>query len=272
MPLATNSILRGRYQIHSLLGQGGFGTVYRAWDLNLSRWCAVKENLDSSIPAQHQFQREVQMLTRVRHPSLPQILDYFIESNGQQYLIMEFVEGTDLFKLVQQRGALSEAQAIKWITQILDALEYLHSQNPPIVHRDVKPDNIIITPQNRAILVDFGIAMKVDPRDVQSLASRVATSGYSPPEQYAPGGSDKRIDLYAVGATLYFALTVQTPPDAIDRVFGTSMSLPSVLNSALSHTVEHVILRAMALRPQDRFQSAVEMRAAISPSQYKPEV
>jgi len=206
MPLSPNFILHQRYQIHALLGQGGFGAVYRALDLNLNRWCAVKENLlDPTLtPAQQQaqqqqFQREALFLSRLRHPHLPLIYDYFIEPNGQQYLVMEFVEGTDLHTLVQQRGALYEAQVLQWVNQILDALEYLHTQNPPIIHRDIKPQNILITPQGKAMLVDFGIAKVYVPGQPTTIGARAVSPGYSPPEQYGQGTTDARSDHLRAG-------------------------------------------------------------------------
>jgi serine/threonine protein kinase len=271
MPLSPNFILHQRYQIHALLGQGGFGAVYRALDLNLNRWCAVKENLlDPTLtPAQQQaqqqqFQREALFLSRLRHPHLPLIYDYFIEPNGQQYLVMEFVEGTDLHTLVQQRGALYEAQVLQWVNQILDALEYLHTQNPPIIHRDIKPQNILITPQGKAMLVDFGIAKVYIPGQPTTMGARAVSPGYSPPEQYGQGTTDARSDIYALGATLYFALTAVEPPESVQRVVGVSLTLPRALHSHIAAQTESVILRAMEIHPQKRFASAVEMKRAMT--------
>jgi serine/threonine-protein kinase len=271
MPLYPNQMLRQRYQIHSLLGQGGFGAVYKALDLNLNRWCAVKENLLDPLltPAQQQaqqqqFQREAMMLSRLRHQSLPQVHDYFIEPNGQQYLVMEFVEGTDLHTLVQQRGALQEAQAVAWSTQILDALEYLHTQQPPIIHRDIKPQNIIITPQGRAMLVDFGIAKMFVVGQSTTAGARAVSPGYSPPEQYGRGTTDARSDIYALGATLYFLLTGAEPPESVQRIAGARLTLPRTIGSAISPHAEQAILHAMELQPAQRFQSAAEMRRALT--------
>jgi serine/threonine protein kinase len=270
MPLSPNFILHQRYQIHALLGQGGFGAVYRALDLNLNRWCAVKENLlDPTLtPAQQQaqqqqFQREALLLSRLRHPHLPLIYDYFIEPNGQQYLVMEFVEGTDLHTLVQQRGALYEAQVLQWVNQILDALEYLHTQNPPIIHRDIKPQNILITPQGKAMLVDFGIAKMYIPGQPTTIGARAVSPGYSPPEQYGQGTTDARSDIYALGATLYFALTATEPPESVQRVVGTPLATPRALNARIAAQTENAILRAMEIQPPKRFASAAEMKRAL---------
>jgi len=270
MPLSPNFILHQRYQIHALLGQGGFGAVYRALDLNLNRWCAVKENLlDPTLtPAQQQaqqqqFQREALFLSRLRHPHLPLIYDYFIEPNGQQYLVMEFVEGTDLHTLVQQRGALYEAQVLQWVNQILDALEYLHTQNPPIIHRDIKPQNILITPQGKAMLVDFGIAKMYIPGQPTTIGARAVSPGYSPPEQYGQGTTDARSDIYALGATLYFALTATEPPESVQRVVGTPLATPRALNARIAAQTENAILQAMEIQPPKRFASAAEMKRAL---------
>ncbi len=271
MSLYPNQILRQRYQIQSLLGQGGFGAVYKGIDLNLNRWCAVKENiLDPTLTQaqlqaqQQQFQREAMMLSRLQHPNLPRVHDYFIEANGQQYLIMEFVEGQDLHTLVQQRGALPELQAVTWIRQILDALEYLHSHQPPIIHRDIKPQNIIITPQGRAMLVDFGIAKMFVAGQATTIGARAVSPGYSPPEQYGQGSTDPRSDIYAVGATMYFVLTGEEPPESVQRVAGAVMTLPRAVNVSVSAHTEQVILQAMQLQPQMRFQNAAQVRQTLA--------
>jgi len=203
------------------------------------------------------------MLTRVRHPSLPQIWDYFIEPSGQQYLVMEFVEGADLRTLVQQRGALAEMQALDWANQILDALEYLHTQNPPIIHRDIKPQNIIITPQNRAMLVDFGIAKMFYAGQATTMGARAVSSGYSPPEQYGQGTTDARSDIYAMGATVYFVLTGGEPPESVGRYAGDTLVAPRVRNPSVSLPVEGTVLRALQLSAVNRPQTAQQMRAEL---------
>ncbi len=264
MPLNPNQILRQRYQIHSLLGQGGFGAVYRALDLNLNRWCAVKENLGSSSTAQRQFEREAQLLTRVRHPNLPQIWDYFDESGGRQYLVMEFAQGVNLSQLVRQRGVLTEAQAVAFALRVLDALEYLHAQTPPIIHRDVKPENILLTPQGRVMLVDLGIAKQLTGSNSTPSGARGGSPGYAPLEQLSSAGTDLRADLYALGATLYFALTGHPPPDAVDRAMGKELPSPRQMNPAISAQLERAILYALQVTPADRPQSAAELRRALT--------
>ena len=146
MNLQPGQILENRYRIVSLLSEGGFGAVYRAWDLNMDIPRALKENLDISSEAQSQFKRESQILDRITHPNLPKVIDHFILEGVGQYLVMEFVEGEDLKeKMERQGGPFHEEQVIPWIVQICDALSLLHRQNPPIIHRDVKPANIKMT-------------------------------------------------------------------------------------------------------------------------------
>ncbi len=264
MPLSIAQVLRQRYQIQSLLGHGGFGTVYKAIDLNLNRFCAIKENLDSSVPAQQQFQLEAQVLSHVRHPNLPQIYDYFVELSGQQYLVMEFIEGNNLESLVQQHGCLPEGQVLHWMDQILGALEHLHAQQPPIIHRDIKPQNIIITPQGSAVLVDFGIAKFMQRGQVTMTGARAITPGYSPPEQYGGASTDARSDLFALGATIYFVLTGIEPPESVQLVAAPRMlRAPRHCNPQISPNTERVILQAMSLQPFSRPATAAEMRHAL---------
>src|SRR5581483_5738832 len=184
---------------------GGMGAVYKAWDLRLSgHFVAVKENFETSQVAQSQFQTEAILLANLDHPMLPRVTDHFIEPSGRQYLVMDYVEGQDLDQMVNGRGPVNESQAIVWMTQILNALEYLHTQPRPIIHRDIKPANIKIRPDGRAMLVDFGIA-KVHTIGQQTVAGALAYSpGFSPLEQYGYGSTDARSDIYSVGATLYF--------------------------------------------------------------------
>ncbi len=260
MPLYPNQILRQRYRIQSLLGQGGFGAVYRAFDLNLARVCAVKENLDAAATAQQQFQSEAYLLSRLRHPSLPQIYDYFIEPNGSQYLVMEFVEGVDLANLVRQHGKLNQADALLWSAQILDALAYTHSRQPPVIHRDIKPQNIIITPRQRAMLVDFGIAKNLVAGQATMTGARAVSPGFSPPEQYGRGTTDARSDLYALGATLYFALTGADLPESVDRLSGATLATPRAHNAAIAPHVEQAILHALELNATNRPARASDLK------------
>ena len=164
-----------------MLGQGGFGAIYRAWDLNLESPRAIKENLDTSPQAQRQFKRETQILDKLVHANLPRVIDHLIIPNQGQYLVMDFVEGQDLGEMLWS-GPLPEARLLPWIIQVYDALIYLHAQNPPVIHRDIKPGNIKITPEGKAMLVDFGISKIYDPALSTTVGARAVTPGYSPPE------------------------------------------------------------------------------------------
>ncbi len=265
MPLTTGQTLNDRYRIVSLLGQGGFGAVYRAWDLNLNRAVAVKENLEASETAARQFTREASILANLHHPNLPRVTDYFFIPDQGQYLVMDFVEGKDLQTLLEEKGVpLSEGDALAWVSQICDALTHLHAHKPAIIHRDIKPANIKITPEGKAVLVDFGIAKVYDANAPTTLGARAITPGYSPQEQYGRGGkTDARSDVYALGATLYALLACREPVECVERSMGVPLPAPRSLNPAIAPRVEAAILRAMAMRPDDRFQSMAQFKAAL---------
>jgi serine/threonine protein kinase len=266
MPLTPGQILNNRYRIVKLLAQGGFGAVYRAWDINMERPRALKENLETSQESQRQFKREAQILDDLSHPHLPKIIDHFVLPGQGQYLVMEFVEGEDLCQALERVGGpLPEAQALAWIGQICDALTYLHNHTPPVIHRDIKPANIKIDPQGRVMLVDFGIAKVYDPSQKTTRGARAVTPGYSPEEQYlSVGRTDARTDIYALGATLYTLLTGQTPPEAPERNMGVTLPPIRTLNPAVSPQVEAAVMKAMQIAPDDRFQSAAEFKQALS--------
>jgi len=265
MPLEIGqTIHHDRYRLDSLLGQGGMGSVYLAWDTNLEIPVAIKENLDASPEAQKQFTREAQILARLAHPNLTRVIDSFIIPGVGQYLVMDYVEGEDLQSMLERLGHLPEPQVLIWISQICDALAYLHNQSSPIIHRDIKPGNIKIRPDGRAMLVDFGIAKVYEPSLATTLGARAFTPGYSPPEQYGTGGTDRRSDIYALGATVYHLLTGKAPPDSMKRMLNrVNMSPPRQLNNEISPTVEKIILRSTELDTDRRYQSVEELLAAL---------
>lgn len=269
MPLQIGqTIHHDRYRVDNLLGQGGMGAVYLAWDTNLEIPVAIKENLDASPEAQKQFTREAQILARLAHPNLPRVIDNFIIPEVGQYLVMDYVEGEDLQSMLERLGRLPEPQVLTWISQICDALAYLHNQSSPIIHRDIKPGNIKIRPDGRAMLVDFGIAKVYDPYLATTLGARAFSPGYSPPEQYGTGSTDRRSDIYALGATVYHLLTGKAPPDSIKRMLNrVNMSPPRQLNNEISPKVENIILRSTELDTDRRYQSVEEMLAALRQSE-----
>jgi eukaryotic-like serine/threonine-protein kinase len=272
MPLLPGQVLQNRYRILHQLGQGGFGTVFKAWDEHLQNVCAIKENLGTTPQATHQFQLEATLLAKLHHSNLPRVIDHFIipgEKPGtpdSQYLVMDFVEGTDLQTRIEQvAGPLPEDSVLHWTEQICNALDYLHSQQTPVIHRDIKPSNIRVTPNGNAILVDFGIAKEYDPKSKTTIGARGYTPGYSPPEQYGRSPTDARTDIYALGATLYAVLTGQEPTESVQRTIGIVLTNPRMINPNISPYVEAAILKAMALNPAHRFQSTAELWAALNP-------
>lgn len=271
MALTIGQIIHDRYRIAGLLGQGGMGAVYRAWHLTLKIPVAIKENLDTSNDAQRQFEREAQILARLSHPNLPRVTDYFFLPNHGQYLVMDFVEGEDLESKVQREGPLAEPQAIVWISQICDALAYLHGQPTPVIHRDIKPANVRITASGKAMLVDFGIAKLFDPHLKTTIGAKAVTPGFSPPEQYGTGQTDARSDIYSLGATLYTLLTGNTPPDSTLIVVGAKeFTPPRQVRIEISPNTELAILKCMEISQTRRFQNVQELRQALNATNAPP--
>ena len=265
MPLPNGTILHDRYYIDTLLGQGGMGAVYYAGDRRLRIPCAVKENLDTHPEAARQFLREAEILARLNHPNLPGITDYFVIEQ-RQYLVMDFVEGEDLQAILERQDApLPEDRVIDWISQVCEALAYMHRQMPPVIHRDVKPANIKLTPENRIKLVDFGIAKEhTSPLQQTTMGARAIAPGFSPYEQYGQAPTDARSDVYAVGATLYALLTGQMPIESIQRIGTDRLVPPRQLNPHISVATEKIILKAMAVYPENRYQTVDSLSKALA--------
>jgi serine/threonine protein kinase len=266
--LPPGTLLRERYRIENELGRGGFGAVYRAWDMNLNKACAVKENLETSSDSQRQFAREATVLANLSHPNLPRVTDHFVIPGQGQYLVMDFVEGEDLASLLQKQRIIPVEQALGWILQVADALNYLHTRVPPVVHRDIKPANIRLTPEGKAMLVDFGLVKMYDPHRKTTLGARAVTPGFAPPEQYGQGSTDTRSDIYSLGATLYTLMTGQDPTESVLRIGQDTMPPAQQVNPAIPPALGQVVSRAMALSPSQRYQSATsfsaDLRAASS--------
>jgi serine/threonine-protein kinase len=259
----TGAVLQGRYRIINELGRGGFGAVYKAWDANLNKLCAIKENLEASPQAYRQFVREATVLSNLSHSNLPRVTDHFFISGKGQYLVMDFVEGEDLASLINRQGAIPIEQALVWISQVADALIYLHGRQPPVIHRDIKPSNIRITPEGNAMLVDFGLVKLFDPNMKTTLGARAVTPGYAPPEQYGHGKTDARSDIYALGATLYNLLTARDPLESVQRMAGGQMQSVNTLNPRVSNKVSEIVGHAMALEPSQRYSSAAEFKGDL---------
>jgi serine/threonine-protein kinase len=268
-----DQILANRYRLIGLVGQGTMGAVYSADDLLLVRRVALKHlhyapEASEKIVAQtrHQFEREARILATLNHPNLPRVTDYF-ELTGQQFLVMDYIEGQSLDEILALYPAgLSEELVLDWADQLLSALEYIHRHG--LVHRDVKPANIRVTPDGRVYLVDFGLVKAFDPHSPKTATAMrgLGTPQYAPPEQYDAeiGHTEPRSDVYALGATLYHLLTGVPPATVTQRVSNPNNFRPvRELNPAVSLEVERVILRAMEVPIDKRFASVGDMRAAL---------
>jgi eukaryotic-like serine/threonine-protein kinase len=270
--LTPDTVLQGRYRIVRQLGQGGMGAVYEAVDQRLDTTVALKETLFTDERLRRQFEREARLLARLHHPALPRVSDHFSEGDGQ-FLVMQFIPGDDLAEMLARRqGPFPATQVISWADQLLDALDYLHTQDPQIIHRDIKPQNLKLTSRGQIILLDFGLA-KGQGGDISRVTTAASIFGYTP--NYAPLeqiqglGTDLRSDLYALAATLYHLLTGVKPPDALTRaaalVNGQPDPLlpPSHANASAPAVADDVLKKAMSQNREQRYASAEEMRKAL---------
>ena len=253
----------GRYLIKRVLGQGGMGAALLATDIRLNnKLVVIKELISDQTDAQklqsdvRNFKREVAMLAHIDHPLVPNVTDQFQEGT-RYFMVQEYVEGENLDeRLNRTRQPMREKEALVCASEVLDVLDYLAQQTPPIVHRDIKPTNIIISSKDmRAHLVDFGIARR---NEQQKQTSALGTPGYAPPEQYQ-GQADARSDLYALAATLHHVLTNRDPRNHPAFVYPPVRSI----NPQLSPEIERVLVRALSSDVKLRYQTATEMKEAI---------
>jgi eukaryotic-like serine/threonine-protein kinase len=262
--LVEGTRLNNRYRILTVLGLGGMGAVYQAIDENLGILVAVKENLYLSDEFTRQFQREASVLAGLRHPNLPRVSDYFSIPNQGQYIIMDYVGGEDLRQRIEREGVLPERDVILIGADICDALTYLHSRIPPIIHRDIKPGNIKITADRDVILVDFGLVKVVQGKQPTITGARAMTPGYSPPEQYGTARTDARTDIYSLGATLYASLTGVIPEDSFERVTSKVNLTPlTYIKPGINHRLAKVVEKSLETEAEKRFQSAKEFKDAL---------
>lgn len=272
MELNPETVLRNRYQIIRLLGKGGMGAVYLAYDTTLEHQVAVKINQNPTEQATSQFLREARLLAALRHPNLPRVSDYFIEGPNQ-YLVMDYIPGDDLNTVVESQGAQPVEQVLRWAEQLGSALEYMHSQQPPVIHRDIKPGNLKLTSEGEVILVDFGIAKAADTSQATATGAMGYTPGYAPPEQYGSAHTGPYSDQYAFAATLYALLSGQKPVDSVQRVLGAAVLTPlGLLNARIPKHVQAAIEQAMSVKPDDRFPSVAEFVHALLDPSFQPTV
>src|SRR5579885_3457750 len=260
---AAPSLCGGRYtNVMPLSDHGGMGLIFRARDSRRGQQpCVIKQLRPDPDLNESLFQREAAFLAQLRHPNLPACWDPFSE-NGTHYLVSDLIEGLSLQDMIEQRGPASESDVARWGIDLCDALVYLHSQQPPIIHRDIKPDNVIITPEGNAVLVDFGIARRYEAGKQDTM--KIGTWGYLPPEQKA-GRTEPRSDLYALGGTLYFALTGNDPQlmNIMDITLhwrkGVSFPPVRAANPLVSAELETILLQATRVAVEERYPSARAM-------------
>jgi len=266
--IENGTLLQDRYLIERQIGAGGMGAVYLAVDQRFGSHVAIKETFYKNDELGEAFEREAHLLNSLLHPVLPHVSDFFTENNGH-FLVMQFIEGEDLFEVLKREGAFPVRDVLRWTDSLLDALDYLHSQEPPIIHRDIKPQNLKITPRGDVILLDFGLA-KLSSEDTTGVKSIFGYSRkYSPLEQIQGTGTDARSDLFALAATAYHLLTGKPPIDVLNRaaeiIVGNPDPLPlaSEINNEIPVDVANVLNSAMALNASRRFASAKAMRQAL---------
>lgn len=257
MAVLPGAVLNGHYKIVKVLGEGGMACVYQAVDISTGKRLAVKEmeerfsSIEEKTRALEQFRGEAVMLMRLSHPHIPKVLDYF-SSGRSHFMVMEFIDGSDLDRHLRQRGSpYPERTVVNWGIELCRVLYYLHIQKPPVIFRDIKPSNIILTPGGKLILLDFGIA-RIFKAHKSSDTFAMGTEGYAAPEQYLGGGqTDPRSDVYALAATLYHLSTGEVPLFAFPRLKELSSGLAAVLK------------KATELDPDMRYENAKEFRMAL---------
>lgn len=268
----AGKVLQNRYAVEKQIGEGGMGTVYVATDKRFGSTVAIKETLFTDPNLLRAFEREAQLLNSLRHPALPRVSDHFAEENGA-FIVMEYIAGEDLSAMVERDGAFAVKDVLRWADVLLDALSYLHSQKTPVIHRDIKPQNLKLTPRGEIILLDFGLAKGSASELTQaSIAKSVFgySRSYAPLEQIQGTGTNPCSDLYGLAATLYHLLTGKPPVDALTRATAVlnadsdPLQPAHILNPKIPVAVSSVLHQAMALNSNLRPATAAKMRVALT--------
>lgn len=270
--IETGKILQQRYRIDKQIGQGGMGAVYVATDERFGSTVAIKETLCMDDNYRKAIEREARLLNSLKHTALPRVSDHFLEENGQ-FLVMEYIPGEDLsFMLERDAKPFPTEQVLEWADQLLDALDFLHNQQNPVIHRDIKPQNLKITSRGQIILLDFGLA-KGNPTDAGYQTAAKSIFGYSRNyaslEQIQGTGTDPRSDLYSLAATLYHLSTGQPPEDALTRAMSVLSHQADPLVPAhffrndIPTGFSGVLHNALDLNAAARPQSATQMRQML---------
>jgi serine/threonine protein kinase len=270
--IEPGKVLQQRYRIEKQIGQGGMGAVYVATDERFGSRVAIKETLFMDDNYRKAIEREARLLNSLKHSALPRVSDHFLEENGQ-FLVMEYISGEDLGHVMEDNNhPFPVDQVLTWADQLLDALDFLHNQVNPVIHRDIKPQNLKVTPKGQIILLDFGLA-KGNPTDAGHQTAAKSIFGYSRNyaslEQIQGTGTDPRSDLYSLAATLYHLLTDRPPDDALTRAMAVLSHQPDPLIPAnrivpeIPGGVAGVLQKALALNAGQRPATAAEMREML---------
>jgi serine/threonine protein kinase len=274
--IEAGTVLQNRYRVEKQIGQGGMGAVFIATDERFGSTVAIKETLMLDEKFRKAFEREARLLNSLRHPALPRVSDHFVDGNGQ-FIVMEYIDGEDLSEMMEHEGRVYPLKdVLNWADQLLDALEYLHTQEMPVIHRDIKPQNLKLNTRGQIILLDFGLA-KGNPTNPESNTAAKSVFGYSRNyaslEQIQGTGTDPRSDLYSLSATLYHLLTGIPPADALTRAMNVlsdkedPLVAMNTINADIPEPVAEVLHKSMALNANQRPISAQAMRAMLRESQ-----
>lgn len=259
--LTPGTTLQNRYIIEQVLERGGDYLVYLGQDQRLNKTVSIKETFFQAESFLKQFEFEARLLANLKHPVLPVVTDYFLEPDGQ-YLVMEYIPGISLHAYLaeQTEHSMSERMVLLFLAPLLDALEYLHAYDPPIIHRNIHPEHIWLGKNGRVYLTNFSVSKAYDAHKETSIGAESVAPGYSPIEQYGGGSTDARSDLYALGATIYTMLSGKKPPPATQRIAVDRLQPLRELNPTISTRLEAVVARLMAPQAEDRYQDIASLR------------
>jgi len=268
MSLNTGDIVHNKYKVIKVIGKGGYSDVYLVEDMADNMYLAIKELvIYCTDPAERaevekQIRLEVNMLRQLKHPKLPEFKDYF-EENQRYYMVMEYIDGEDLVVSYENNMDYWSVQVVlKLAIELCSMFEYLHSQNPPVIFKDLKPQNIMIDKSGEIRLIDFGISKYYGSKTMP--AARAVSANFSSPEQYTSIGTDMRTDIYSLGATLYYMFTGDKPLDSVKRMITPGeFKKPGTLNPSVTEELEAIILKAMELKKEKRYQSVSEMKREL---------
>lgn len=262
--LNQGQVLQDRYRIAKLLSSNSTGSTYRAWDVPLNQPVVIREFTDVSETELQEFEELADRLASLDHPNLVKVSNHFSLAGQGNYLVMPFIEGQSLQQKQKDSSGTIPLSALKpWITQVCDALQALHTLPVPLFHGDVQPSNIIITPENKAVLTGIGTINKPAAQPATAPIYQVAASVYAPYEQLTSGIVDARSDIYSLGATLFTLLSGEVPPDSIIRFNGAVLPTVRSLNSSIPPDFSDCIARCMAMEPEERYQSIEEVKQRL---------